>query len=426
MKTANKILIALTAMGVVATQAHADSFRDALTNGDVWGELRNTYTSGSNSSAASEAGALNNSNVLGSALLLGYKTGSYHGFNLGLAFQKGHDWGVHDDDAGLTVQGGEDDARVSIDTASLYQAYIDYTFDLSVTDTRFRLGRQKIVSPLVMNSGAFPMQDSFDALVIENKDIADTSIRLMGIDQWNMRYGGDSNGSVTQEDKNYDETIYSVYVQNNSIDGLNVEAQWFDNGNDDPTGDPPTAPMTADAYSTGFLGLTYRVPGTSWMLGAKALEADYEDNPDTGYWGVKAGTDVAGVDVQLSYTSVRDDANFPGTLGHVPMFRSYSPGFGHEFYAGLDTTTLSLGHGLGISGLDATLGYSDWSQSDAGIANSGVDLDGGYELHLDVSYDIKAVEGLHASLKASHMGFDQGALSDDELDYMRLSVNYAF
>lgn len=426
MKLRRDLVLASALVTAMSADVQAESFREALTGGKVSGELRNVYAQGSYSDAKGEAGALNNANVLGSALDLNYETGAFKGFKAMLGFQAGHDWGLQDETSGPTAAGGEDDARVSIDSTALRLAYLEYAFDKQMTDSRVRIGRQKIISPLLMNSGVFPMQDSFDALVIENRDLPDTELRLIYVNKWVMRYGDDSNGSVTQEDKQYTDAVYSLYLNNNSFAGLNIEAQWLSNGSDDPAGDPPTAAVTADPYDTGFLGLTYKVPSSNWVLGAKALTADYDTRADTGYWGVMAQTKVKGVEVQLAYTSVEDDGSFPGTLGHVPMFRSYKSGFVDEIFAGLDTTSLRVGYGFGVPGLKADLVYSGWKQSDAGIAASGKDFDGGYEAGFDIRYQFQTVEGLSARIQSSYMDFDRDAVEKDDLFHTRMTLNYKF
>lgn len=426
MKLGRDVLLTSAVLAAMGTNAQADSFREALTGGKVSGEIRNVYVEGSASDARGEAGALNNSHTLGSAINLNYATGSFHGFKAVVGLQSGWDWNIHDEDKGLTVAGGEDDSRVSIDSTDLRLAYLEYGFDKELTATSLRIGRQKIVSPLLMNSGEFAMQDSFDALVIENRDLPDTVLKAIYVDRWNMRYGDDSSGAVTEEDKDYDDAIYSFYLNNSSLAGLNIEAQWLSNENDTPAGDPPAAVVTADPYDTGFLGLTYKVPNSSWVLGAKVLTADYENLPDTGYWGVNAKTTVGGVELQLGYTSVDDEANFPGSLGHVPMFRSYKSGFIDEIFAGLDTTSLSVGYGFGIPGLKTKLIYSGWKQSEEGRINSRKDLDGGYEAGFDIQYQFQGVEGLSGRFRTSYMDFDRDAVDNDDLLYTRIHLNYKF
>lgn len=426
MKLRRDLLLLSALASAISANVQAESLQEALAGGKVSGEIRNVYALGSYSDARKEAGALNNANVLGSALDLDYETGRFHGFKAVVGFQAGYDWGIHDEQSGATAAGGEDDARVSISATNLRQAYLEYSVDPALSATSLRIGRQKIVSPLLMTSGVFPMQDSFDALVVENRNLPDTALRLLYVTRWNMRYGDDSNGSVTQEDIRYDNALYSLYLNNTSIAGLTVEAQWLSNANDNPAGDPPTAAVTADPYDTGFLGLTYKVPNSDWVLGAKVLSADYDNRADTGYWGLMAQTRIKGVEVQLGYTSVQDEGSFPGTLGHVPMFRSYKSGFVDEIFAGLDTTSLRVGYGFGVPGLKADLIYSGWRQSDAGIAASGTDFDGGYEAGVDIRYKFQQVKGLSARLQSSYMDFDRAALARDDLFHTRMTLNYQF
>lgn len=420
------IAVFLAASSGIAAEGHADSLRDALQGGEVKGEIRNTYVWGSESDSSGEAGAINNSNTLGTAFSLYYKTARYHGFQFSVGFQEGYDWETYDEEAGPTTSGGEDDHRVSVDSTNLQQAYIDYVFDKTITDTGIRLGRQDIKSPLLMNSSAFPMRDAFDAMVITNRDLPDTSLKLMQVENWIMRYGQDSNGSATQEDKHFDNPLYSIYVTNNSVEGLNLEAQWFSNNNSSPAGDPPAAPVTADAYTTTYLGGVYQLPGLPLSLGAKTLNADYDTEPDTGYWGVKAETRIGRVSAKLAYTSVDDDANFPGTYGHVPMFRSYKDGFTNEIFAGLDITTLTVGYDFGLPGLDTLLTYSSFDQSSTGIENSGKNYDGGFEVGTDIRYKIPAVEGLDTRLRVSYFDYDGATETNDDLLYSRFSLNYTF
>lgn len=128
----------------------------------------------------------------------------------------------------------------------------------------------------------------------------------------------------------------------------------------------------------------------------------------------------------MAYTSVANDADFPGTLGHVPMFRSYKSGFIDEIFAGLDTTSLRIGYNFGVPGLKADLIYSGWKQSDEGIAASRKDFDGGYEAGIDVRYAFQNADGLSARVQSSYMSFDRDAVEDEDLFHTRLTLNYAF
>ena len=122
--------------------------------------------------------------------------------------ETGYDWKLQDNDT-LTTSGGENDHRDTVNTTNLYRAFLDYRFRKEITDTHIRIGRQGIVSPLLMNSGVYPMKDSFDAAVLENKDIQNTLLRVMYVTKWNMRYGDDNNGHCYHRHSAYSISLHT-------------------------------------------------------------------------------------------------------------------------------------------------------------------------------------------------------------------------
>jgi hypothetical protein len=415
--------ITLVSLGVACANVQAENLQEALSGGTFTGEIRNTLGLASQTDAKA-SGPFNDGKSLGSAITLDYVTGAYYGFKLGLGAESGYDWGLQSNDAS-TLAGGENDHRVTADATNLYHAFLQYDFDHELTDSRIRIGRQNIVSPLLMSDGMYPMQDTFDALVFDNKDLDKTDLRFMYISKWNMRYGDDNNGSIAETDKKFDNPLVSLYLNNNSIEGLNIEAQWLSNNNDNGVGDPP-ADVTAHDYDTSFLALTYQIPNSTWLVGAKTLSANFDDSPDTGYWGARVKKTFDGVGVQLAYTSVDDAANFPGTLGHVPMFRPYSPGLTPEIFAGLQATSIAVDYTFNVPGLHTKLGYTSYKQSDEGIKNSiDNDFDGAYEASLQVRYQPAEIKGLSTIVEISYMDYDQN-VDTDSMAVLRTSVNYKF
>ncbi|MEH6473533.1 MAG: hypothetical protein V7752_20075 [Halopseudomonas sp.] len=424
MSVTHKKYLALIIAGALSSAAHAESFRDALQGGKFSGDINNVYASGSKTDAIGAAGPNNNSNVGSSALSIAYKTSSYKGLTFGINFQQGKDWRIHDDSVGLA---GEDDSRNSISSTNLQNLYMDYSFDPSITKTGVRIGRQDIISPLIMRSSMFPMKDAFDALVITNKDLADTTLKVMYIQNWIKRYGHSASASPVQQDAEFDGSLYSIYLNNNSIQGLNIEGQWMSNNSEHTkVGDPPTNVVPSGPYDTSFLALTYKVPDTNIVLGAKNLTANYDNSANSDYWGLKAGTKFAGVGVTLAHTSVDDANNLPGTLGHVPLFRGYHKTITTaEFKAGVDTTSLSFNYNFDIKGLKSYLTYASWSQSDKGIAISKADLDGTSELALDISYRFQNIAGLSTRIQLSQIDYDLDD-GDSDFTYLRMHLKYQF
>lgn len=421
----HKTYLVLAVSGALASTAHAESFRDALQGGSFSGDINNVLAIGSETDAVSTAGPINNSKVGSSALSIAYKTASYKGFTLGIALQHGKDWRIHDDSTGLT---GEDDARNSISSTNLQNLYMNYTFEPSATKTSIRLGRQDIISPLVMRSSMFPMKDAFDALVITNKDLSQTTLKVMYIDSWIKRYGSSATSSPVQQDARFDGSVYSLYLNNNSIKGLNIEGQWLSNNSKKTNvGDAPTNIITKGPYDTSFLALTYKVPNTDVILGVKNLTANYDSSANSDSWGVKAGSKFSGVGVTVAYTSVNDANNLPGTLGQVPIFRAYaSTETSAEMIAGVDATSLTLDYNFDIKGLKSSLVFASWAQSDEGYVNSGgKHFDGAAELKLDLKYKFASIAGLSSRIQLSQMDYnlDEG---DSDLTYVRMDLKYQF
>lgn len=419
----------LLALGLLSTHAFAEtsSFRDAIENGKVSGEIRNAAAFASYTDAIKEAGPFNNSKSGVSVLELKYQTDSYRGFTFGTVFQAGWDWGIQDESTGLTIAGGEDDHRLTVSTVNLQNAYVDYSFAAQGSKTNVRVGRQDIISPLLMRSGLQPVKDAFEGVVISNSDIDKTVLKVMYINKWLMRYGDDASDSVTQNDINYEHPLVSLYVNSKAIEGLNIEAQWLSNDNTGPVGDPPTAVPASGPYSTTFFAADYAIPGTDVAVGAKYMGAAFDNSADTSLWGVKAATNLGPVRVTLSYTTVDDDANLPGTLGHVPLFRAYTNTITDtEFYAGVDSVSLNLGYDFGVKGLAANLNYTQLSQSAAGIENGGFNFDDSYEISADIKYKVQSVEGLSMRLNVANAGYNDAVYEDADLMYTRVFVNYAF
>lgn len=416
--------VAVTGVCATSTQAAETGFRDAIQQGNVTAEIKNVMAQASRTDAISAAGPLNNSNVGGSSLTLGYETAAYHGLTFGVGFQAGIDWNLHKDEtSGFS---GEDDSRLSISATNLHQAFVDYAFDPSATQTSIRLGRQSIISPLVMSSGLFPMSDAFDALVITNNDLPSTNLRLMVLKNWIKRYGDDATLSPVHVDDRFSDSVYSLYLNNKSISGLDIEVQWLSNDSDDFIGDPPTAVAPIGPYDTSFMAVTYAIPDSTVTLGAKRMTASFDDASSTDLWGAKANMRAGELDLGIAYTSTDEANSLPGTLGHVPLFRAYTDTVTDaEFIAGVDTLSASLGYGFGIPGLQAKVVYASWSQSDEGITHAGIDLDGASEVALDVKYVSQDIKGLFTRVQLSQVDYDL-ASGDSDMTYLRLTMNYKF
>lgn len=438
MKLVKLSLAALITLGSMAQAA--DTLADAFKNGKTTGELRFVYTAGSESDATTQTNPVNNVNVGSVAAELKYVTDSLYGFKLGMAFQSAHDLGFHKHDntsSGAAQIASEDDERNSVSTTLLSEAYIQYTYSKS----NIMIGRQKIKTPLIMTSSAFALEDSFDAAVLTVNEIPDTMIKLMYIQDWQMRYGSDARNTPTQKDDHLKDGIYSLFFVNKSIKDLKVDGQYLKTNESDMIFDAPVF-MGQGGYDQYYLQAEYKLPiafplslamtyaGADYDSGVKAAPASGAGTiggDNARLYGFKAATEVSGVKLNVAYTTMDEEANFPGTLGHVPDTIAYTDMLtNNAIFAGVDAYSVEAMYGFGVPGLSTGLKYAHYDQSDKGITNAGMNLDGADEINIDLKYAFSgALKGFSTRLWAGYGTYDHVS-GDDDFLYGRFYLKYNF
>ncbi len=440
MKLAKLSLVAMMAMGTVA-YANSDALADAFKNGTVSGQLRFEYTGGSNSDALIQTAPVNNVNVGSIGAELRYVTDSFKGFKLGLGFQTAHDLDWQKSDATSPYQPErEDDPRNSVSTTLLSEAYIQYSF----LKSDIKVGRQKIKTPLIMTSTAFVLEDSFDAAVLTLNEIPDTMIKLIYIQEWQMRYGSDAVGN-SQQDEHFSDGMYSVFFVNKSIKGLKVDGQYLTTNQDRKYGAAPysiwDAPIfiKAGGYDEYYLQAEYKLPIDFPLSLAMTYAGAHYDNPlvtgkdNATLYGFQAGTEISGVKINAAYTTMDEEANFPGTFGHVPDAIAYTDMLtNNAIFAGVDAYSIEAIYGFGIPGFSSALKYAYYTQSDEGYMNSGTSssdrmyLDGASEIDLDLKYKFSgALKGFATRLWAGYGTYDHVS-GEDSFTYARFYLSYSF
>lgn len=450
MKLAKLSLAAVMVAGLATSSFAADTLADAFKNGKFAGDLRFVYTGGSNSDATIQTAPVNNVNVGSIAAEFKYVTDGFHGFKLGLAFQSAHDLEFHKGDytgvAG-TQPASEDDERNSVSTTLLSEAYIQYDF----LKSNFTIGRQKIKTPLIMTSSAFALEDSFDAAILTLNEIPDTMIKLMYIKEWQMRYGDDarkSNGIVTatQADEHYDKGVYSLFFKNTSIKNLTLDGQYLKTNEDKMFYDAPIF-IKEGGYDQYYLQAEYKLPisfplslavtyaGADYDKGVKAIPspaAPIAGGDSARLYGFKAATEISGVKLNVAYTTMDDEANFPGTLGHVPDAVAYTDMLtNNAIFAGVDAYSIEAMYGFGIPGFSSALKFAHYTQSEQGYINSGsaasnrMNLDNADEVNIDLKYAFSgALKGFSTRLWAGYGTYD--VPGEDDFTYARFYLSYKF
>lgn len=440
-------LAAVMVAGMASSMFAADTLEEAFKNGKVTGDLRFVYTAGSHSSADTQTAPVNNVNVASVAAELRYVTDSFNGFKLGLGFQAAHDldWHKNDYAGGANYQpNSEDDERNSVSATLLSEVYIQYNF----LKSNIAIGRQKIKTPLIMTSSAFALEDSFDAAILTFNEIPDTMVKLMYIQDWQMRYGEDARSTATQQDMHLEKGIYSVFFKNTSIKGLTLDGQYMTTNEDKRFYDAPVFIGTG-GYDQYYIQAEYKLPISHPLSFAVTYAgADYDSNVMTNptgsavalggdearLYGFKAATEVSGVKLNAAYTTMDDEANFPGTLGHVPDAVAYTDMLtNNAIFAGVDAYSIEAIYGFGIPGFSAGLKYAHYDQSAKGISNAGMNLDGADEINIDLKYAFTgALKGFHTRLWAGYGTYDNpttnaaNTSNDDDFLYGRFYLHYKF
>ena len=415
------IKLSLACLMVLGTTVFAgESLSDAFKNGKVSGEFRFVYTKGSDSDVL-ETKPTDNANVGSIATTINYVTDDFYGFKLGLGFEAAHDLNLHNDNP------EKDDARNSVSATLLQNFYLQYSFSKS----NMKIGRQTIKTPLIMTSTAFALEDSFDAAVLTLNELPSTMLKFIYIQEWNMRYGSDASSSPTQQDEHFSSGMYSLFFKNTSLKNLVLHGQYLTTNEDEKLWDAPVF-VNAGGYDEYYMQATYKFQTTPLSLALKYAGAKY-DNPtiagkDTAtLYGIQVGTDIDKLKLNFAYTTMDEEANFPGTYGHVSDTVVYTDMLtNNAIFAGVDAFSLEAGYDFGIPRLGTKIKFAHYTQSDEGITNSGKDLDNANEVNVDLRYAFSGFfKGLSTRLWAGYGTYDQDVPNDD-FTYARFYLKYNF
>jgi hypothetical protein len=207
-----------------------------------------------------------------------------------------------------TMQGtGGADFDGKTDGGWISQMYLTYGFG----NTTLKLGRQelpKALSPFAFSEGWNVFKNTFDAALVVNTDIANTTIVGAWIGGANKNGLGNGADMTDFNSANGDDGIYLLTVQNKSIENLTLTGSYYylvdygDNTQNKNTGND-THILWGDAkYKAGNYNLAAQA-GT-WM------SDDFND--DSVAFGLKAGGHFGMFDASIAYSNV-DDGGKKGT-----------------------------------------------------------------------------------------------------------------
>ena len=153
--------------------------------GEIFGQSRTFYIDRTYSGTVN-----NNRNSLATGGYIGYKSPDFNGFTAAAAVYGTYGFGIHDHQSKMLMLVG---AQVMIlhfmvETCENYafigQAYINYAFG----NTNIKIGRQELNTPMAGADDARMLPNLFEAAVLSNTDIENTTLIAAHVTQRNGRY----------------------------------------------------------------------------------------------------------------------------------------------------------------------------------------------------------------------------------------------
>ena len=293
------------------------------------------------------------------------------------------------------------------------QAYLTYGFG----NTSIKVGRQelpKALSPFAFSEGWNVFKNTFDAALVVNTDITDTTLVYAFV--------RGSNSSKTQMRKFRDinalghyaeDGVHMLTAQNKSVENLTLTGTWY------------YAPDMVAGEDVNILwaDAKYKAGDYSVALQGGQISSDAVD--DTTAYGAKIGGNFGDFDASIAYSSVDDGTIAVRNLGTGTKTPLYTQMIANQGYidGGLfteDADTFVLRAGVKALGGKFGIGY--------GITDTtlfGADMD--YS-ELDVTYKVKVLDD-STTLFAAYVYQDEEISAWDEEStghIIRLWAKYNF
>jgi imipenem/basic amino acid-specific outer membrane pore len=268
-------------------------------------------------------------------------------------------------------------------------------------NTTVKVGRQEIDTPFADTDDIGMVPNTFEAAVLVNRDIKDTTIVLAHIDRM---AGVDAEVPGEFTEINDDNGVQALGISYEGIEGLSL-AGWYYNAKD-----VVKVPYIEAEYETNLEGIEV-------VLGAQYAYMDWEGAPAAKVFGasLSAGVESTGLTLGAAYNKSSDGAA-DDLFGGGPFFTSSE----HLTLAsaGADGEALMLlaEWDAGIAGFEGlTLGAGHLTLEDAaGLESKELDLIASYAFNDALSMDI------------IYSDIDDKIDSGDKLNNLRVFVNYTF
>ena len=427
---------------------------EAMDNGEMFGQFRTFYID------RTYAGTVNNNrNTLATGGYIGYRLPDFNGFTAAVAAYGTYGFNIHDIDIDSGDTASYDPSLTGRDGESyifIGEAYLNYKFN----NKNIKVGRQKLDTPLIGADDSRMLPNLFEAAVLTNTDIEDTTLTLAHITR-------ETAGTFSNiYDDVYGLGFASGYgagttlAQSGDFINMGTVALGYNDFNSNGSTDNKTDGVTAVAATyKGFDGLTLQ----AWdyyahdIFNAVYLQADYgwtcslnenvkmnasaqyitqsdvggslAGKVDSNYWGVKLGASSGAFSAYVAYSQTGESDGTTGggiitPWGGMPAFTAGMV-TKHQFFSATDTWKVAGTYTWNkLFGVDVKTSVF-YIEFDIGATNSynyGTAWTAS-ESGWDIQYNVASVEGLNLRARANYPRDFKNGLDWDEY---RLIVNYNF
>lgn len=324
MKKLTKLSL-VASLALITTQAFsADTIAQAFQEAKVSGEIKSQYFQKEVGTAHKKASIWTNGGNLSLV------TGSFYGLKAGVTFQAAT---VTSDDLTDAPTTYNSDQNVSGAIAS--QAYLEYTRG----NTTGKVGRQYISTPLVAGSGSRIFKESFEAIVLSNTDIPGTTIVAGYVDKEQYRTDIAAGGSTVKAVsgfENVQDGAYTLYVKNNSIENLTLDAQYAQINTDGTQVNDKKAFYASASYNI-----------KPFTISAQTYQTDNGSatNSDAEQYGVDVAANFGKLSLGAAYTSIANKADVVAGIGNGADYNyTWAWIYGGVYSADTDAYKLSAGY----------------------------------------------------------------------------------
>lgn len=299
MKLAKLSLAAIVVAGLTTGSFAAETLADAFKEGKISGELRAWYIDRDKDLANSS------SDIFLTGLQLHYKTGTFYGFGLGFTTQTSA--APFADETAKEVFGTNQNDDLYGSGTQLSEVYITYT----IGKTTAKVGRQFIKTPLIGSSTSRMITQSFEAALLTNTDLPNTTVMVGAVSKFQDRSDGEGGvGQFEELNKDHD-YAYTAMVVNQSIPNVELTFQYltFD---DDSKGS--TASSRIQGYQDYYFEAEYtnKYNSINYGIAANYLYTDWEHYDEATMYGVKVNLGYDNFKTYVAYSSISDDEGNKG------------------------------------------------------------------------------------------------------------------